>query len=140
MAVQYDRKRTDIITDSRELKKLIVQRAKELNIHLPYAVKEAGMDWIKFKTFHLNSSNNEGYRVPQKNLLILAKLLGIDVRIQLVIKSSENYDPDTIRNLLKTYEPLPKTTRQRGRPPKQQEEKFTPRVKLDYRKAGRHFG
>ena len=80
----------DIIVSSKELKKLISERAKELDVKLFHVVRHAGINWGTFKLNYLYAEDIlSGPSIRQEHILKVCKTLGINARMTLTI-----VDPD----------------------------------------------
>lgn len=82
----------DVIVSSNELKKLIKQRADRYHVSFFKLAKEIGVDYEYLKKYYLNrvdvlSTPN----IRQKQIIHLAELVGIDVRITLVMEEEEKF-------------------------------------------------
>ena len=83
----------DIIVSSGELKKVIKQRAEELDINFWRICKELGISYTTFKNKYLQS--NESFCSPalrQEHILAICKLLSIDVKVMIVTKPANKKD------------------------------------------------
>lgn len=89
----------DIIADSKEFKNLLVRRSEELRIPLKKICPLVNVNWEKFRKYYLNSLAGEekGYRPKQRQLINMAEILGVDVRVKLIILSEESYDGEKVR-------------------------------------------
>ena len=92
-----------IINQSYELRKLIIHQAERFNIPLIHICKRVGIDIDRFISGYCNKRNlSTTYPlVTDSELLEIASLLGVDVRIQLVVKKVSNEEMLTLKNELK---------------------------------------
>jgi len=93
----------DIIVSSKELKKLMVERAKELDVSLFHVVRHAGINWSTFRTKYLYSEDVLSRpSIRQKHVLKVCEILGIDVRVTLNVVDPDKEVLHKLRN--KDYE------------------------------------
>lgn len=100
-----------IILQSKELKKLLIHRATELQIPLEWVVKEVAerlpkedIKWSHVRDGYFNETG--GYRMEERWLIEICSILGVDIRIQVVIKSPDRYDPVAVlKSLKEKYQP-----------------------------------
>ncbi len=87
--MEYQNK-IDIIKCSKELKKLIKERIKELNYSIALVCENAGVKYEKFR-YYLNCADplDENARVSQAHILRVCEQLGIVVKIKLIIQDVE---------------------------------------------------
>ena len=78
----------DVVICSKELKKLIRKRIKDLNTTLYYVCKVGEFDYKKFSNF-MNAEDpmNNNVRVKQMQVLKLCESIGIDVRISIRVNA-----------------------------------------------------
>ncbi len=78
------RDKIDVVICSKELKKLLRKRIKELNTTLYHVCRLGEFDYKKFSNF-MNAEDpmNANVRVKQMQVLRLCKSVGIDVRISI---------------------------------------------------------
>ena len=78
------------MVSSKELKKLISERAKELDVSLFHVVRHCGLNWTTFKLNYLYSEDILSRpSIRQEHILKVCKILGIDAKITLTV-----VDPD----------------------------------------------
>tara|TARA_R100001244_G_scaffold130681_1_gene103018 strand:- start:267 stop:563 length:297 start_codon:yes stop_codon:yes gene_type:complete len=78
----------DVVICSKELKKLIRQRIKDLNTNLYYVCKIGEFDYKKFSNF-MNAEDpmNNNVRVKQMQVIKLCESIGVDVRISIRVNT-----------------------------------------------------
>jgi hypothetical protein len=86
-------KHLDIVVSSAELKKLILQRCKNMDIRPSDICAVMNIPWQHFKKHYLETDNPEAdmYAVTQENLIIIARELNIRVRVSIIV---DEIDPE----------------------------------------------
>lgn len=80
----------DIIKCSKELKKVILKRNEELGYSFKWVCKNADID-LRMFSIYLNSADpfDANIRVSQWEIIQVCDQLGIDLKIQIIIKDAE---------------------------------------------------
>ena len=89
----------DVYRGSKELKNSVVQRARQFNIPFRYICREIGYDYHHFMFSYINSRDSDRCEITEKQFEKMFDLLGIEKRIQFVIK--EKHDGEQVREMLK---------------------------------------
>ena len=77
----------DIIVASGELKKILIQRSKDLGVDFKSVCQKVGFSYEAFSKHYLQqNSPRPTSSFKQKHLVMIAGELGIDVRVAIVIK------------------------------------------------------
>lgn len=88
----------DVYTESKQLKRIIVERSLKYKIPLRYICNDIGVNYRQFMNAYINGSSlPEG--MNQYKFEKMLSLLGIDVRCQFVING--NYNGEAVNNELK---------------------------------------
>jgi hypothetical protein len=79
----------------------MLERAETLNLPIKYVCYEANIPYLLFRNRYINSPDlaKEKRKVPAEKLLYMLRILGCELRIQLVIK--KDFNPDAVRHYLK---------------------------------------
>jgi len=94
----------DIIVSSKELRKLIVERADELDVNIFHVVREAGLNWSTFKKRYLYSEDILSRpSIRQENILKVCEVLGLDIKLTITVTEPDKELLHKLRN--KDYEP-----------------------------------
>ena len=80
---KVDAKNIDIIVHSYEIKKLVLSRIKENNISIRRLLVISGVDINDFKAW-MNTNDPKRIRISQYNIMVLLRLLGCNLRVQVV--------------------------------------------------------
>lgn len=82
----------DVIVSSNELKKLIKERADRYHVDFFRLATEIGVDYDYFKNNYLNKVDVLSTpTIRQQQIINLAALVGIDIRITLVVEEEEKF-------------------------------------------------
>ena len=89
----------DVIICSKELKKVVRERIKNLNTSLYKVCKVGDFDYKKFSNF-MNAEDpmNNNVRVKQMQVLELCKSIGIDVRVSVRVNEITEEVKDKFRD------------------------------------------
>lgn len=92
-----------VINQSYELRKLIIQQAERFNIPLTHICKRAGVDHEKFISKYCNKKNlsTTTTEISDSDLIDIASLLGVDVRVQLIVRKVSDAEVLILKNELK---------------------------------------
>lgn len=77
----------------------MLRRCEELGIHIRHVVAEAGFDWMKWKIYYFNNNTGErgkSQEISHENVIKLAKTLGIDVKVRLVVLT-KSFNPEELK-------------------------------------------
>lgn len=92
----------DLLYESKEIKRLVVQRSIDYNIPLRYLCNEVGLEYDRFMQTYINSSSSRTAKISESQFIEILKILGIDVRYQIVV--NKNADMELVsRNLAEKY-------------------------------------
>ena len=92
IAQNQQQKFADVIVDSGELKKLIIQRAKDLKVRQYHLCDILNISWPSWRKYLENDKNLSTPTLRQEHIIEVAKALGINVRITLVVKDIDKVD------------------------------------------------
>ncbi len=93
-----------IINQSYELRKLIIQQAERFNIPLTHICRRVGLNHKRFLSNYCNKKNLSTTRtdiVSDSDLLDIAAMLGVEIRIQLIVKNTSDAEMSILKNELK---------------------------------------
>lgn len=78
----------EVFMESKEIKKLIVERSTMYRMPLRYVCREAGIDYTDFMSMYINSGSWKKCNLTEDQFQKLLSIFGIEVRFQLVINKS----------------------------------------------------
>lgn len=84
----------DVLLNSNQLKRTIVERAFKYNIPIRYLCNEVGVDYKMFMSTYINSTSGDPKYITEEQFTNMLSLLGIETRFQFVISS--DYDGNKI--------------------------------------------
>ena len=89
-----------IINKSNELRKLIFQQSDRFNIPLLHICRKVRIDYEKFVSDYANIKDLQTGTVgiSDGQLISIANLVGLDVRMVIVIKDDEQFEPIALQN------------------------------------------
>lgn len=91
----------DSVMQSKEIKKAIVKRIKELNLSVFAIAKELDIDYEDIKNKYLNSTTSNSNSLLKLNKIhALLDLLGMKARITLVVKRADTMDVAGLKDRL----------------------------------------
>ena len=82
----------DIVIDSSELKKLIKFRIKELNTTSAAICKANNVSHETFKKYLSEDKSLSSPNLRQEHLINIAETLGVNIRVQIIIKKIDTVD------------------------------------------------
>lgn len=85
--------------NSKEVKRLIVERSLALQLPLRYICHEIEYDYRLFMESYVNSVNNDNCKLTEEQFEKILELLGVTVRYQLVVDKA--FDADGERNRMR---------------------------------------
>lgn len=75
--------------ESKEVKKLIIQRSTDFRIPLRYVCREAAIDYDRFMSSYINATVWNKCDVTEKQFIKVLETLGINVRYQFIISKTD---------------------------------------------------
>lgn len=85
--------------NSVEIKKLLVSRSQGFNIPFKWICAEVGINYNKFLNEYINALDSSKYVISEKAFEDILGLLGMDVKVQIILK--KDFRADTVLERLK---------------------------------------
>jgi hypothetical protein len=89
-----------IINQSDELRKLLIQQAEKYNIPFMHICNHVGIQYKEFLKGYANIKNirkDQAVDIPDYKLVEMAKLVGLDVRMVLVIRDDKTFAQEALQ-------------------------------------------
>ena len=94
---------SEILANSKELKRLIVKRSEQFNLPIRYACDEVGISYREFMQGYINSGTSNGFDINEKQFLELLRLFGVTVRYNFIVAPDEQMSREA-EELIAKYE------------------------------------
>lgn len=91
-----------LLLESKEIRRLIVQRSEKYNIPLRYVCREAGIEYNRFIAGYINAQSSRAEDFSEAKLLKVLEALGVSIRFQVVIDGAIDMK-EVLRTLEEKY-------------------------------------
>ena len=80
----------DGLIQSKEIKKLLVNRSFEYKIPLKYVCDEVGVNYSAFMEGYINSVNSDFFEIKEEKFIEVLNFLGINIRMAVIVDTSKD--------------------------------------------------